>query len=93
MLEKLQPALQLQRKKDKGFEKLKQIVAEILSVDPRELTEETNFIDDLCADSLDLYQVIQEIEETFEIAIPEEEAEKIKTVGEAVELIRKTRNE
>lgn len=74
------------------FEKLKQIVAEILSVDPRELTEETNFID-LCADSLDLYQVIQEIEETFEIAIPEEEAEKIKTVGEAVELIRKTRNE
>ena len=42
------------------FEKLKQIVAEILSVDPRELTEETNFIDDLCADSLDLYQVIQE---------------------------------
>ena len=44
------------------FEKLKQIVAEILSVDPRELTEETNFIDDLCADSLDLYQVIQEIE-------------------------------
>ena len=78
------------------FEKLKQIVAEILSVDPRELTEETNFIDDLCADSLDLFEltmVIQEIEETFEIAIPEEEAEKIKTVGEAVELIRKTRNE
>lgn len=75
------------------FEKLKQIVAEILSVDPRELTEETNFIDDLCADSLDLYQIIQEIEETFEIAIPEEEAEKIRTVGEAVELIRKTRNE
>ena len=65
------------------FEKLKQIVAEILSVDPRELTEETNFI----------YQVIQEIEETFEIERPEEEAEKIKTVGEAVELIRKTRNE
>ena len=54
------------------FEKLKQIVAEILSVDPRELTEETNFIDDLCADSLDLYQIIQEIEETFEIEIPEE---------------------
>ena len=71
------------------FEKLKQIVAEILSVDPRELTEETNFIDDLCADSLDLYQVIQEIEETFEIAIPEEEAEKIKTVGEAVEADQK----
>ena len=75
------------------FEKLKQIVAEILSVDPRELTEETNFIDDLCAASLDLYQIIQEIEETFEIEIPEEKAEKIRTVGEAVELIRKTRNE
>ena len=64
-----------------------------MSVDPRELTEETNFIDGLCADSLDLYQVIQEIEETFEIEIPEEEAEKIRTVGEAAELIRKTRNE
>ena len=75
------------------FEKLKQIVAEILSVDPRERREETNFIDDLCADSLDLYQIIQEIEETFEIEIPEEKAEKIRTVGEAVELIRKTRNE
>ena len=48
------------------FEKLKQIVAEILSVDPRELTEETNFIDDLCADSLDLYQVIQEIETSLQ---------------------------
>lgn len=75
------------------LERLKQIVAEVLSVDPRELTEDTNFIDDLCADSLDLYQVIQEIEETFEIEIPEEEAEKIRTVGEAAELIRKTRNE
>ena len=75
------------------LDKLKQIVAEVLSVDPRELTEETNFIDDLCADSLDLYQVIQEIEEIFEIEIPEEEAEKIRTVGEAAELIRKTRNE
>ena len=75
------------------FEKLKQIVAEILSVDLGGLREVTNFIDDLCADSLDLYQIIQEIEETFEIAIPEEKAEKIRTVGEAVELIRKTRNE
>ena len=42
---------------------------------------------------LDLAELVKEIEETFEIAIPEEEAEKIKTVGEAVELIRKTRNE
>ena len=76
------------------FEKLKQIVAEILSVDPRELTEETNFIDDLCADSLDLYQVIQEIEETFEIAISEEEAEKAeKTVGNAESKKRQKRSE
>ena len=75
------------------LDKLRKIIAEVLCVDTREITEETAFVDDLCADSLDLYQVIQEIEETFEIAIPEEEAEKIKTVGEAVELIRKTRNE
>ena len=75
------------------LEKMSEMIAEQLNCDAAGITAETSFKDDLCADSLDLYQVIQEIEETFEIAIPEEEAEKIKTVGEAVELIRKTRNE
>ena len=75
------------------FEKMQDIIAEVMNVPKEDITPDTKFVDDLGADSLDLYQVIQEIEETFEIAIPEEEAEKIKTVGEAVELIRKTRNE
>ena len=75
------------------LEKMKEMPAEQLNCEASIITPETSFKDDLGADSLDLYQVIQEIEETFEIAIPEEEAEKIKTVGEAVELIRKTRNE
>ena len=75
------------------LEKMSEMIAEQLNCEAGDITAETSFKDDLGADSLDLYQVIQEIEETFEIAIPEEEAEKIKTVGEAVELIRKTRNE
>ena len=49
------------------FEKLKQIVAEILSVDPRELTEETNFIDDLCADSLDLYRSFRKLKRRLKL--------------------------
>lgn len=69
------------------MEKLKKIIAEVLSVDPRELTEETTFAGDLCADSLDVYQIVMGIEETFGIEIPAEKAEKVQTVGEAAELI------
>lgn len=71
------------------LEKLKEIIAEVLSVDPREVTEQTRFVEDLCADSLDVYQIVMEIEETFGIGISEEEIEKISTVGEAMELIRR----
>lgn len=71
------------------LEKLRQIIAEVLSVDPREVTEETTFVEDLCADSLDVYQIIMGIEETFDIEISAEDAEKIVTVREAVELIRR----
>ena len=70
------------------FEKLKEAIAEVLSVDPDEVTEETTFMEDLGADSLDVYQIIMKIEETFEIVIPPDQAEQITTVGEAVELIR-----
>ncbi len=70
------------------FDKLRQIIAEVLSVDPEELTENTTFVEDLCADSLDIYQIVMEIEETFHIEIPEEKLEKIRTVGEAAALIR-----
>lgn len=52
------------------LEKLRQVIAEVLSVDPREVTEETTFVEDLCADSLDVYQIIMGIEDAFEIRIP-----------------------
>lgn len=71
------------------LEKLKEIIAEILSVDPREVTEETKFLEDLCADSLDVYQIVMGIEEAFDIEISEEDISRITTVGEAVELIRR----
>ena len=74
------------------FEKLKQIIADVLSVDPNEVKMETTFMDDLSADSLDLYQIIMGIEEEFDIEVPAEIAENIKTVEEAVELIKNAMN-
>ena len=68
--------------------KLKSIIAEVLNVDPEEVTMETTFVDDLGADSLDVFQIIMGIEEEFDIEIPAEKAEKISTVEEAVELIK-----
>ena len=70
------------------LDKLKKIIAEVLCVDTREITEETTFVDDLCADSLDLYQIVMGIEEEFAIEISQTDAEKITTVGEAVRLIK-----
>lgn len=70
------------------FEKLKAVIAEVLSVDPEEITMDTTFVDDLGADSLDVFQIIMGIEEEFDIEIPAEKAEKISTVEEAVELIK-----
>jgi len=70
------------------FEKLKTVIAEVLNVDPDEITMDTTFVDDLGADSLDVFQIIMGIEEEFDIEIPAEKAEKISTVEEAVELIK-----
>ena len=70
------------------FEKLKKIIIEVLNVDEEEIKEDTTFIDDLGADSLDVFQIIMGIEEEFDIEIPNEEAEKIVTVGDAVEQIK-----
>ncbi len=70
------------------FEKLKKVIAEVLNVDPEEITLDATFMDDLGADSLDVYQIIMGIEEEFDIEIPPEQAEKITTVEEAVELIK-----
>ena len=74
------------------FEKLKKVIAEVLNVDPEEITMETTFTDDLGADSLDLFQIIMGLEEEFDIEIPAESAEDITTVEEAVEMIKKALN-
>ena len=71
------------------FDKIKSIISEVLSIDADGITEETTFVDDLGADSLDIFQIIMAIEEEFEIEIPTEEAEKITTDGDAVEQIKK----
>ena len=71
------------------FEKLKEIIAEILNVDPDEITMDTTFVDDLGADSLDIFQIIMGIEGEFDIDISSENAEKIVSVADAVEEIKK----
>jgi len=65
------------------------IVAEQMGVDKTEISRETNFTTDLNADSLDTVELVMEFEDEFETSIPDEEAEKIHTVGEAVEYIAK----
>ena len=74
------------------FEKLQEIIAEVLNVDPAEITMDTTFVDDLGADSLDVFQIIMGIEEEFDIEISNEDAEKIVTVGDAVEQIKNAVN-
>lgn len=69
-------------------EKVKKIVAEKLSVEPAEVVLEASFVDDLGADSLDLVELIMAMEETFDIEIPDEEAEQIQTVQDAINYIK-----
>ncbi|MCI5823204.1 MAG: acyl carrier protein [Lachnospiraceae bacterium] len=69
---------------------LKKVIAEVLNVDEAEVTPNTTFVDDLGADSLDVFQIIMGVEEELDIEVDVEEAEKIVTVGDAVELIKKT---
>ena len=71
------------------FEKLQAIIADVLNVPKDDITPETTFVDDLGADSLDIFQIIMGIEEEFDIEIDNEEAEKITTVQVAVEQIKK----
>ena len=70
------------------FEKIQKIISEVLGVDEDTITMETTFVDDLGADSLDVYQIIMALEEEFDIEIANEEAEKIVTVSYAVEQIK-----
>ena len=74
------------------FEKLTKIISEVLNVDEEEIKMETTFVDDLGADSHDVFQIIMGIEEEFDIEIPNEEAEHIVTVGDAVEKIKNAVN-
>lgn len=70
------------------FEKLQKIIAEVLNVDTDEITMETTFVDDLGADSLDIFQIIMGIEEEFDIEISNEDAENIVSVGDVIEQIK-----
>lgn len=74
------------------FEKLKEIIENVLNIDPDGITMDAAFIDDLGADSLDIFQIIMGIEETFDIEIDADEAENITTVGEVVEKIESMLN-
>ena len=75
------------------FEKLRDIIVEVLNVDESEVKMDPTFVDDLGADSLDVFQIIMGLEEEFDIEIPNEEAEKIVTVGDAVEQIKNAVNQ
>ncbi len=70
-------------------EKVKEIIVEQLGVDPEEVTMEASFVNDLGADSLDTVELVMALEEEFNIEIPDEEAEKLDTVGKAIDYINK----
>ena len=74
------------------FEKLQAIIADVLNVPKDDITPETTFVDDLGADSLDIFQIIMGIEEEFDIEIANEDAEHIVTVSDAVEEIKNALN-
>ena len=69
---------------NEDMNKLKTIIADVLNVDPNEITADTTFTDDLGADSLDIFQIIMGIEDEFDIQIPDDAAESIVTVNDAV---------
>lgn len=70
------------------FEKVKKIIVEQLGVEEDDIAMESSFIDDLGADSLDIVELIMALEEEFDIEIPDSEAEKITSVGDAVDYIK-----
>ncbi len=69
------------------FEKVKDIIVEQLGVEPEDVKPEASFVDDLGADSLDIVELVMALEETFDLQIPDEDAEKIHKVGEAVQYV------
>ena len=75
--------------KKESTEKVKQIISEQLGVDESEVTPSASFVDDLGADSLDQVELVMALEEAFDLEIPDEDAEKIRTVQDAVDYIDK----
>jgi len=73
---------------DEIQDKVIEIVSEQMGVDKAEITRETSFVNDLNADSLDTVELVMEFEDEFELSIPDEEAEKIQTVGQAIDYIK-----
>lgn len=74
------------------LERLKEIIADVLSIDSNEITMDSSFVEDLGCDSLDVVEIIMGIEEELDIKIPDEAAENIATVGDAMEEIKKSLN-
>ena len=72
-----------------AIDKIKKIIVDQLGVDESKITEDSSFVDDLGADSLDIVELIMAFEEEFDMEIPDEDAEKIKTVGDAVKYLSK----
>lgn len=70
------------------LEKIKAIIAEVLNIDAASITADTTFVDDLGADSLDIFQIIMGIEEEYDIELENEAVEQIQTVGDAIEALR-----
>ena len=70
------------------FEKIREIIADVLNLELDEITEDKKFVDDLGADSLDVFQIIMGVEEEYDIEIDGETAEQIQTIGDAVRIIR-----
>lgn len=71
------------------LEKIKAIIAEVLNIDVETITTDTTFVDDLGADSLDIFQIVMGIEEEYDIELDNDTVEQIQTVGDAAEAIRR----
>jgi acyl carrier protein len=72
-----------------SMDRIKKIIVDQLGVDESKITENSSFVDDLGADSLDIVELIMAFEEEFDIEIPDEDAEKMKTIGDAVKYLNK----
>lgn len=73
------------------FEKLQKIIAEVLSMDPEEITRKQKFVDDLGADSLEIFQIIMGIEDTFDVILEDDVVSKVKTVEDAFAQVKEAK--